>query len=297
MLAMAHYYAPIPRVKVSIVLQFYIDESGMDPNAPFDFVCVAGFWGQEKEWKAFNRKWARALDRFKLPAFHLTDFLSAANHTKITNKNAKKLKPYIGWSDSEFQKCLDRFICVIEKFGPPGFSWQIRRDDYNAILSDTIREKYTKDPYVLLIDYTYSQFDKRLAWFDPRIRHEKLGLFFGCTTHKLECSVKVRHEIWRDTKFGREHLTSDPLFVLANQSEFFPIQAADILASFSRGHFRGSAYPEVARVGYDEYIKRLFKPKRVLHRLITREQLHAAQRVLEARLERDREAELSCGAF
>lgn len=290
---MAHYYAVDLRVKITVVLQFYIDESGMDPNAPFDFVCVAGFWGEEKEWKAFNKKWGKALERFKLPAFHLTDFISAANHTKITNKNAKKLKPYIGWSNADFRKCLDRFIGVIEKFGPPGFTWQIRRGDYNSILSDEVREKYTKDPYVLLVDYTYSQFEKRLAWFDHRIRREKLGLFFGCTNRKLECCVKVRHEIWRETKFGREHLTSDPLFVLANKSDFFPVQAADVLASFSRGHFRGSAYPEVARVGFDEYLKRLFKPKRVLHREISPKMLYDTQQMLEAKLER--EADVNCG--
>jgi hypothetical protein len=290
MLAMAHYYAPIPRFKVSLVMQFYIDESGMDPNEPFDFVVVAGFWAKEEEWKAFNRQWAKALDEFGLPAFHMTDFLSAANHTKITKKNEKRLGPYKDWTDADFGKCIDRFIGIIEEFGPKGFSWQLPRDEYNSILSDEVRKKY--DPYVLLADYVYSRFDDS-KWYgiigahDRRIRDEKLAIFFGCTTKKLQASVKKRHDLWRTTKFGQSHLISDdPRFVLAHESEFIPVQAADVLANLYRGHFRGQAHPHVARIGMDPYLKRLARIKRILPRTISRDQLYAAQRILEAEIKK-----------
>jgi hypothetical protein len=287
---MAHYYAPIPHLKVSPVIQFYIDESGMDPNEPFDYVVVAGFWAQEEEWKAFNRQWAKALDQFGLLAFHLTDFLSAANHTKITTKNEKRLTPYKNWSDADFRQCIDRFVGLIEEFGPRGFSWQLPRDQYDSILSEKLRKKY--DPYVLLADYTYSKFDESklhgiIGAFDRRIRDEKLAIFFGCTTKKLQASVKKRHDLWLNTRFGHSHLISDdPRFVLANQSEFIPVQAADVLANLSRGHFRGHAHTQVTRTGMDHYVKRLFRVKRILHREISRKQLYDAQGILEAEIKK-----------
>lgn len=272
------------------MLQFYIDESGMDPNEPFDFVVVAGFWAKEEEWKPFKRQWAKALDKFRLPAFHMTDFLSAANHTKITTKNEKRLRPYKNWSDADFRQCIDRFVGVIEEFGPNGFSWQLPRDEYDSILSDEVRKEY--DPYVLLADYMYSKFDASklhgiIGAYDRRIRDEKLAIFFGCTTKTLQASLKKRHDLWLKTNFGQSHLISDdPRFVLANQSEFIPVQAADVLANLSRGHFRGTAHPEFARIGLDSYVSRLFKFKRILHREISREQLYAAQRILEAELKK-----------
>lgn len=292
---MAHYYAPIPHFKVSLVMQFYIDESGMDPNEPFDFVVVAGFWATEKEWKAFNRQWAKALDKFNLPAFHMTDFLSAANRTKRTVKNEKRLRPYKDWSDADFAECLDRFIGVIEEFGPKGFSWHLPRDEYNSILSEEVRKEY--DPYLLLADYMYSRFDdsKRygiIGAHDRRIRNEKLAIFFGCTTKKLQAAVKKRHDIWQTTIFGQSHLISDdPRFVLANQSEFIPVQAADVLANLFRGHFRGQAYPHVARIGMDPYLKRLARVKRILHHEISREQLYASQEILEAEIKKAKDLE------
>jgi hypothetical protein len=295
MLAMEHYYAPIPRYKVSVVLQFYIDESGMDPNAPFDFVVVAGFWAREEEWKRFNRQWAKCLHKFRLPAFHTTDFLSAANGTPIKGKNEKRLKPYKDWKATKFRECLDRFVGVIEEFGPKGFSWQLPRDEYDSILSDEVRKVY--DPYVLLADYTYSKFDESKLYAtigasDRRIRHEKLAIFFGCTKKSLETLVKKRHEMWRQTSFGQSHLVADgPRFVLANQSEFIPIQAADVLANLSRGHFRGQAYPHLARVGMNPYVRRLFKVKRILHHKISREQLYASQEILEAEMKKAKDLE------
>jgi hypothetical protein len=290
-------YAPIPRYKVSVVLQFYIDESGMDPNEPFDFVVVAGFWAEEEEWKSFNIQWAKCLDKFGLLAFHMTDFLSAANGTPIEGKNEKRLKPYKNWSAADFRECLDRFVGVIEEFGPKGFSWQLPRDEYVSILSDEVREAY--DPYVLLADYTYSKFDASklhgiIGAYDRRIRDEKLAIFFGCTNKKLEAAVKKRHEMWRRTNFGQSHLISDgPRFVLANQSEFIPVQAADVLANLSRGYFRGQAHPHVARVGMTPYVRRLFKVKRILHHTISRKQLYDAQGILEAEIKKAKDGERS----
>ena len=290
MLAMAHYYAPIPRFKVSLVIQFYIDESGMDPNQPFDFVVVAGFWAKEAEWKLFNRQWAKCLERFRLPAFHMTDFLSAANGTQIRGKNERRLQPYKNWSAADFRDCIDRFVGVIEEFGTKGFSWHLPRDEYDSILSDEVRKEY--DPYVLLADYMYSRLDDSkwngvIGAHDRRIRNEKLAIFFGCTTKKLQACVKKRHDLWRTTKFGQSHLISDdPRFVLARESEFIPVQAADVLANLSRGHFRGQAYPHVARVGMDSYMKRLARVKRILHRTINRDQLYAAQGILETEIKK-----------
>jgi len=273
------------------VLQFYIDESGMDPNEPFDFVVVAGFWATEEEWETFTRQWAKALDKFGLPTFHMTDLLSAANHTKITTKNEKRLRPYKNWSDADLRQCMDRFVGVVEEFGPNGFSWQLPRDEYDSILSDEVRKEY--EPYVLLADYIYSKFDASklrgiIGACDRRIRDEKLAIFFGCTTKKLQASVKKRHDLWLKTSFGQSHLFSDdPRFVLANQ--FLPVQAADVLANLSRGHFRGTAHPEFARIGLDSYVSRLFKSKRILHGEISCEQLYAAQRNLEVELKKTRD--------
>src|SRR5712691_3625776 len=59
--------------RVIVALTAYFDESGTHADSPA--VSVAGYLASDASWSAFADDWREALAIYKIPAFHMTDFV------------------------------------------------------------------------------------------------------------------------------------------------------------------------------------------------------------------------------
>src|SRR5207245_2725076 len=73
--------------KVFCVLHAYLDDSGTHDSSP---ICVvAGYFGTEEQWKAFDRKWRKTLDDNGQKEFHANRFWSHVRGSGVSE--------YRGW--------------------------------------------------------------------------------------------------------------------------------------------------------------------------------------------------------
>jgi hypothetical protein len=207
------------------MLVSYADESGMHTNGLYPWVIFAGYVASEKQWKGFNKRWSKALKKYGLPnGFHMTDF-QAAN-----------ISPYSDWSDKERQANLDRFIRIIEHYKFQGFSFQLSWTDYNRVLSEPVRRKMIKHPYLALFDYAIRSLLNRLYWLPSTLKKERLLMVFGQTAFSGKAAY--RYELIRQKHVAGKYLVAPPIFKSAADKNFLPLQASDILANVTRAFVR-----------------------------------------------------------
>jgi hypothetical protein len=79
---------------------------------------MAGFVGDERQWRKFNKRVTKLFNRYKVDIFHTIDL-------KRTNKD------FLGWKVDKKIEFLDEFHHVINETVEIGFSSFIRSDDYD----------------------------------------------------------------------------------------------------------------------------------------------------------------------
>jgi|SRR5208282_288953 len=94
----------LDKADLTAVFVLFGDESGNHTNEQFPFIAVAGYFAPPSTWKLFKTEWATALEEFGLRAFHMTEYLR------------RKTKPFTDWSDNRYEKCIERFIEIINAF-------------------------------------------------------------------------------------------------------------------------------------------------------------------------------------
>ncbi len=83
----------------------YIDESGIHENAK---ICVvAGYYGFEDAWNAFDYVWNKVLVDFGVPHFHSVQFWAK-------DKAHNRVGPYANWKDERADVFLERLLLSIE---------------------------------------------------------------------------------------------------------------------------------------------------------------------------------------
>jgi hypothetical protein len=256
----------LEKAELTAVFVLFGDESGNHTNEEFPFMALAGYFAPTFTWKLFKAEWAKALEDFGLPAFHMYDYLR------------RKEKPYCDWSDARYEKCIERFIETINAFNPYGFAVQVPRDAFNATISRSVKKRIVHDPYILLFDTAITMVLTRM-YFQPR--DEQLTMYFHQTS--FESKARKVYERRRRNDPNNFRLSKDLFFV---SDDFLPIQAADLLASLARNYARGRAsggLPITPKI--EELLKRLNRPKMIQWRLITKEKLQETNKSLAARFD------------
>ena len=236
----------------------YADESGMHTNERSPFVSIAGYWTRKEIWKDFTPDWKRELGKYGLETFHMTEFLR------------RKDLPFSRWSNTEYKECIASFTRVISKWQLNGLAVVVSRSDYDTCLSEKMKKKFTKDPYILLFDFFITKMLGRVYLLPDS---EKLAMYFDRTSFKPKAAVVYQRRMNNDPNGHR--LVNSPCFVSSH--EFPPIQAADILAYLTRNFVRGSVASEVNTEYLNKYLIQLTKAQRVSVCVLEKDDLERAE--------------------
>jgi hypothetical protein len=84
------------------MVKSYWDESGINSDSA---VClIAGYFGGINQWRSFEKRWQRIIDREKLPEFHAKRFWARDNGNRVGD--------YANWDEQRARKFLDDLVDV-----------------------------------------------------------------------------------------------------------------------------------------------------------------------------------------
>lgn len=252
------------RLILVLELTFYGDESGIhDPhgNQPGSEVAsIAGYIGTKEQWKTFDRRWNTALRKYKVPAFHMSEF----------NKKGEEQKPdspYWGWSKAKKKSFLRVLINIASKIPLAGYGSMLQTKAWDSILDNyakvgipkknkrgQIVEEY--NPYITIFANFFAKFPTFLdKAVNPLLnRHTPVGeVAFVFHQHKVFGPAAVvgyglTQEVLRDNRLGT--------IAFAATDKYPPLQAADLLAFYSRRRFTRF----LANIPADEFELKLLDP-------------------------------------
>jgi hypothetical protein len=212
------------------VVEAYMDESGIHDGA--HVCCIAGYWGSEKKWRKFEKRWPEILKATNEPSlkeFHSTDFWYADG----TRKGI-----FAAWSDYKAEKFInDLADCIVEARVFPTHSTLVV-EEWN---------KLNQDERIFLTGGHYYRAGKRWLTLGAPNKTYFLPFQFAVVTPALRCRAGLHvhyvfdlHKQFRTyasdlydlMKLRTEHDWAHRLGSLAMESsEKAPgLQAADLLA-------------------------------------------------------------------
>jgi hypothetical protein len=113
-----------------MILTAYFDESGTHGGS--DLSVMAGFIGDARQWRKFEKRTSKLFKRFKVDIFHTID-------VKRTDKD------FDGWKVDRKIEFLDEFHHIINETLERGFASILRNDDYDYYSSLSWPKKTRKD--------------------------------------------------------------------------------------------------------------------------------------------------------
>jgi hypothetical protein len=111
-IALAHRWEP---ERPFMILTAYFDESGTHSDA--EISCMAGFLGNARQWRKFEKRAGKLFKRFRVDVFHTID-------VRRTDKD------FEGWKVDRKIEFLDEFQHIINETLEEGVSSFITQDDY-----------------------------------------------------------------------------------------------------------------------------------------------------------------------
>ena len=111
-IALAHRWKP---ERVFMILTAYFDESGTHGGSPLS--AMAGFLGDARQWRKFEKRAAKLFARFRVDAFHTIDV-------------RRSDKDFDGWSVDRKIEFLDEFQHVINETLEMGVTAFISEKNY-----------------------------------------------------------------------------------------------------------------------------------------------------------------------
>jgi hypothetical protein len=228
-----------------IDLTFYADESGIhDPHGEqpgSEVASIAGYIGTKKQWETWERRWNTALNKFKVPQFHMSEF---------NRKDQKPDSNYFGWSDKKKKRFLRLLIKIASEVPLAGYGSLVRTKAWDSILGDDAKvgipgkrkgdyhiAKPVFNPYLICFQNFFAKFPKYLdEVVNPLLgkRGPVRSVAFVFHQHKVfgpaaEIGFMLSQEVLKDERLST--------ITLAPVQEYPPIQSADLLAFYSRRRF------------------------------------------------------------
>lgn len=114
-----------PLEKNFAMLSVYMDDSGSHDQS--HNCVIAGYWGEVREWRRFQREWHAVLLRYGIQEFKANEFWPRLS-------GGRKNPPYNGWSDDKSDAYINDLLMVIESRRVFPFASGILGDQWNQLL-------------------------------------------------------------------------------------------------------------------------------------------------------------------
>ncbi|MGA8809751.1 MAG: DUF3800 domain-containing protein [Thermoanaerobaculia bacterium] len=199
----------------------YFDESGKWRQQ--DFICLAGFIGDESHLESLCKTWGLLLNKHQIPLVHTTDLMSDQPPYHLRK-----------WENGEKRQVVTDFAAAIGKNIIRGVTVGLDAKAYRDLPKDT--RNAIGDPFTFCFSRVMRLVIETLVEWEWK---EPIGLIFDDDQHtamkcySLFCKIKQYDP------------RSVPLFcsiTFADDRVFYPLQAADMIAyATARERRRGAA--------------------------------------------------------
>jgi uncharacterized protein DUF3800 len=244
----------------------YADESGThDPEgiqAGSQYPIIAGFAARKSAWDSLIVSWGAVLKTYDVPYFHGRE-LSAARVAAIQHKRATKelLKnPYYvgGWDVNKidsFRKSLTKIAAAGNKIPIAGAA--------NLPVFNRIKDSIpNKDPYKLCMVEFFKVFRRETAlqW-----GNFKSDVSFVFDQNEKKEWVSAIHEVFGVFQKDDPRMSA-PMFADKKKPQYYPLQAADLLAYRARQLLEDWANNRLVLDELDRILnKNLLKSARIMY--------------------------------
>jgi len=194
-----------------MIFTAYFDESGTHDSA--EISALAGFVGDARQWRKFEKRAGKLFDRFRVDVFHTID-------VRRTDKD------FEGWKVDRKIEFLDEFQHIINGTLESGVSSFIRRDDYKYYLGLNWPKGTRRDSkYGILFRGCLSQIIDTIGHI-PQTREPRLHIVLEDGHKNAEDAVRIYN--WAQGRLGQSRALAGPTF--ANKTNCLPLAAADLFA-------------------------------------------------------------------
>lgn len=114
-----------PFEKNFAMLSVYMDDSGSHDQS--HNCVIAGYWGEVREWRRFEREWRAVLLKYGIEEFKANEFWPRLS-------GGRRNPPYNGWSDERSDAYINDLLTVIESRRVFPFANGILGDQWNQLL-------------------------------------------------------------------------------------------------------------------------------------------------------------------
>ncbi|HMH12193.1 MAG TPA: DUF3800 domain-containing protein [Edaphobacter sp.] len=208
------------------MLKVYMDDSGSHDTSHNR--VIAGYWGEVREWRRFERKWSGVIVGYGVKEFKANEFWPRIS-------GGRRNPPYNGWTDAKADSYIDDLLKVIESrrvfpfaFGVLGEEWNKMLPHHRGALTlGAVEDDLQKSLFVPLtlailrtLDYCHS--GKSIDFsFDDDPNNIRLKQAI------VACFSQIRANLLADGDPAYEKVGE---FGFNDSIKATPIQAADLLA-------------------------------------------------------------------
>jgi len=192
----------------------YLDDSGTDPAQPV--VVVAGYLSTDREWKKFSKAWLAVLARYRLPYFHMTEFMTTWG-TKLFPKRA--------WPDERKNRLIDELLAVIGRGAMCQLGVGTPKAEWEAVLTPAIK-RHLGSPFTIGLHLCLRD---ALRWLPRHLSKERVGVIFDQAPRRAQNQLLRAYALERELqRLDGDHRLGPLAFDDKRQCP--PLQAADIPA-------------------------------------------------------------------
>ena len=194
-----------------MVLTAYFDESGT--HAGSEVTAMAGFVGDARQWRKFEKRVGKLFQRFSVDVFHTID-------VRRTDKD------FEGWKVDRKLEFLDEFQHIINETLESGVSSFIRNDDYKYYCDLGWPKKTRRDSkYGILFRGCLSQIIDYVGHI-PLANEPRLHIVLEDGHKNAEDTVRIYN--WAKDRLLQSRALAGLTF--KNKKSCLPLAAADLFA-------------------------------------------------------------------
>jgi hypothetical protein len=207
--ALAHRWEP---ERLFMIFTAYLDESGTHAGSPVS--AMAGFVGDARQWRKFEKRASKLFGRFGVDVFHSIDL-------RRTDKD------FAGWKVDRKIEFLDEFGHIINETLQAGVASFIQEEDYKYYRNLPWPRKSRRDSkYTLMFRACLSQMIDVIARV-PTTKEPKLNIVLEGGHNNAQDAVRIYK--WAKSRLGNSSYALAGLTFAAKQ-DCLPLAAADLFA-------------------------------------------------------------------
>jgi Protein of unknown function (DUF3800) len=194
-----------------MIFTAYFDESGTHAGA--EWSAMAGFVGDARQWRKFEKRAAKLFKRYGVDMFHTID-------VRRTDKD------FEGWKVDRKIEFLDGFQHIINEILESGVASFIRADDYGYYCSLNWPKRTRRDSkYALLFRGCLSQIIDTVGHI-PQTREPRLRIVLESGHANAEDAARIYK--WAQGRLDQSRALAGLTF--ADKKNCLPLAAADLFA-------------------------------------------------------------------